>query len=318
MSDEKIVQTQPAIEQTADAIASAPAPYMTIDKGEGFAVSLPTDEAKLVSVLRKVNALGKDIMACDWEKDKEYKSTTPGRNYFYLSSDKTKMNIAPLIFKNGLVFVPNTTDLTPRPPVGSMTTHWTITYTGTLYDIDTGAHISGSVYGEAADSGDKAMGKAITSGNKLFWFNMFQIADGIDPEASPSERASVESRKNLNANTVEPPAKTPAVAPATASAPAVPKAVPPTVPKAVPPTTASAPAVPKTDAPAVPKAEPPKTASAPAVPVVKGGEAPATRQIIPMALGNAIAKIVESRPELEEEAHAIKTIAEAQDFVAKY
>lgn len=52
----------------------------------------------------------------------------------------------------------------------------------TLYDMDTGDSVVSRVSGEALDSGDKGLYKAITGANKYFLMKTFLIPTGDDPE----------------------------------------------------------------------------------------------------------------------------------------
>ena len=141
------------------------------------------------SLLKKVNELRADVLTKDWADDKNF--VMGGKVlYPYLSADKVKKTIAPLIHKHGLELVMEFTDLTERAEVGGFKQHWSVKLNATLMDCDTGASLTTSVYGESGDVGDKGINKAQTTAIKQWVMSQFLIADGIDPEGDSPMRTS--------------------------------------------------------------------------------------------------------------------------------
>ena len=181
------------------------------------------------ALLSKINALRADVLTKDWSDDKNF--MMGGKvMYPYLSADKVKKTIAPLFHKHGLELVMNFTDLTERAEVGGFKQHWSIKLEATLIDVDTGAEMTNTVYGEAGDVGDKGINKAQTAAIKQWIMSQFLVADGIDPEGDSPMRTNTfvpktheeteEVRSQVLAKAVKPapvppaPARKPVQAPA--------------------------------------------------------------------------------------------------------
>lgn len=184
----------------------------------------------------KLSALRKECTAMDWKKDG---FVAFGKsNFNYLSTDKIKANLSPLLAKHGLELNIVFREPTKLDAVGAMSQHWLVTLDATIIDGETGASVTDTVFGEAADSGDKALGKAQTYAIKAWASQKFLIADGMDPDAaesggssfrpkSPSETEEVRSK--VLEQGVKPPApvpapKAPTPAPVPAPAPKAPEA----------------------------------------------------------------------------------------------
>ena len=139
------------------------------------------EKEDMKGLLTKINALRADVLTKDWSDDKNF---IMGNKilYPYLSADKVKKTISPLFHKHGLELVMNFTELTERAEVGGFKQHWSIKLEATLLDVDTGAQLTTTVYGEAGDVGDKGINKAQTAAIKQWVMSQFLVADGIDPE----------------------------------------------------------------------------------------------------------------------------------------
>lgn len=199
-----------------------------------------TEKEDMKGLLTKINALRADVLTKDWSDDKNF--MMGGKvMYPYLSADKVKKTIAPLFHKHGLELVMNFTDLIERGEVGGFKQHWTIKLEATILDVDTGAELTTTVYGEAGDVGDKGINKAQTAAIKQWVMSQFLVADGIDPEGdSPMVKTTFtpktheeneEVRSQILAKTVKPapapPAPKPKVeAPKVPAAPVDPVALP--------------------------------------------------------------------------------------------
>ena len=156
----------------------------------------------------RFNAFRKDALACDWAPDK-YLSLPSNKGYQYISSDKCRRNIAPLLVKHGLEFVPEFSDLTMHPAYGNVPNHWSVKLTAHLVDCETGISQTSVVYGECGDTGDKGIIKAQTAAIKQWILQNNLLADGMDPDGvadsaenaggtfhkkSPAEEAEVKSK----------------------------------------------------------------------------------------------------------------------------
>lgn len=186
-------------------------------------------------VLRKLNKVRVDVAALDWSPDRVMKiGTDKNKWYPYLSIDKMKGQMGSMFARHGLEIQPMFTDLEFRPAIGNMSQHVTLTLCMTVWDVDTGASMEYVIFGEAGDSGDKAISKAQGYALKSWLSTTFMLSEGFDPDAvdatqelpdvpkiftrTPIEEVEMRS-KVLDAG----------VKPATAAAPARP-AVKPAVP----------------------------------------------------------------------------------------
>ncbi len=152
---------------------------------------------------RKLSELRKQILSKDWKDDKTF--PMGGKAVGFVSSDKVKKTIAPLLCQAGLELVSQFSDLSFINQSPSQT-HAVVKFTAQLVDVDTGYCGSEScAYGAATDSGDKAVGKAQTYALKYWIMSQFLITDGIDPDAvydsapsfyrkSPEEQEEITSK----------------------------------------------------------------------------------------------------------------------------
>lgn len=196
------------------------------------------EKEDIVKFYAKMKSVRKEILAADWGKDKYLSFGAKG--YYYLSVDKMKRIIAPILLNNGLDLSVTFHDLEQRQEIGSMTQHWTVKLDAALSDMDTGFCKTYYVYGESGDSGDKGVSKAQTAAMKQFLSNVFLLIDGIEPDegdagtvssetfASP-HKSSTEVRSAVLSNAVK--SNTP-TAPKVPGTPVVPKTPP--IPKATP------------------------------------------------------------------------------------
>ena len=207
-----------------------------------------------VALLKKINKAREDIQKCDWMKDK-FLSYGGKSGYRYISVDKMKANVAPILQKHGLEWKVDFNTPDKAEPLQSLPQHWIIRLDVELIDIDTGYSICDVVYGEAGDTLDKGVTKAESYALKTWLAMKFMIADGMDPDAEDTSAPTVPFKPKTPAEQTQVISKTlgQGVAPAAPAAPAAPPV----------PTPAPAPVMPP-----VPKAEPAK--KVPAVPKVSG------------------------------------------------
>lgn len=180
-----------------------------------------SEKEDMKSLYTKVNELRAEALTKDWTDDKQF--IMNGRvAYPYLSADKVKKTIAPLLHKHNLELQMSFSELTERAEVGGFKQHWTIKLDASLIDVDTGASLTTTVYGEAGDVGDKGINKAQTAAIKQWILSEFLVADGIDPECdtpmrsstytpkTPEETEEVKSKVLSHTVADEPKAETPA------------------------------------------------------------------------------------------------------------
>lgn len=132
------------------------------------------------NVYKKMNAFRKALLKQDWTPDK-FMSLSNNRGFSYVSAEKLKLNIGPLLAEHDLELSLNFHDLEMRPAVGQMSQHWTVCCDATFVDTESGESHTMTVYGEAGDSGDKGVGKAQTHAIKQIFFQGFLVADDGDP-----------------------------------------------------------------------------------------------------------------------------------------
>lgn len=132
------------------------------------------------SLLTKISELRADVLSKDWTDDKMMRGG--GMQYPYLSTDKILRNVSPLLSKHGVEMTIEYVNPTLTRDFGNMSAHWTVELIVTLWDIESGEHLSNHVFGEAADSLDKGLAKAQTYALKKWITSFFMISDGIDTD----------------------------------------------------------------------------------------------------------------------------------------
>jgi hypothetical protein len=288
------------------------------------------NERRPRGLYEKINALRGDVVKMDWTKD-GYASFGK-TSYKYLPTDKIKANLAPYFHKRGLELQIKFYGLQFLPAVGNMTQHVVLILDATVIDIDSGESMTDTVYGEAADSGDKAIGKAQTYAIKSWASNKFLIADGMDPDEVESTGNVFRPKSNAETEEVRSKVLEQGVPP-TPQAPAVPKA--PAVPAKAPAEPVEAPKV--ESEPEIPAA-PEKPAEAVPEPVAEQPKAPAPMEDQPpkfkisAAQQKAIKKITDSWEKAAKEGKvdaeqynamsmacaSISSTAEAMEFINTY
>ena len=138
---------------------------------------------------KKLRDLRKVISEQDWTDDGRFiVPSNPSKNYTYVTADKAKKNLNAAMMETGLEIIVRYSDLQFHPGIGSMTQHVSVICHMTVYDPDTpDTGIVFEAFGEAADSGDKAVNKAQTDGIKQIIFNVWLVADNSDPDRNISD-----------------------------------------------------------------------------------------------------------------------------------
>lgn len=150
-----------------------------------------TDETEMmdpkfrIAIYKKINAMRNDVLKADWKPDNFYVIRKDNTRVDYVSVGKMKANLNPIFQKNGVEY-----DLCfgDPVPVGGSASHFIVPLTVTMVDVESGAWCIDKVNGEAADVGDKAIGKAQSYAMKQWLSNRFMISDGSDdPEGADAE-----------------------------------------------------------------------------------------------------------------------------------
>ena len=133
---------------------------------------------EVVALFHKISEFRKKINALDWDDDQVFHNqNNPKGDYTYLSEKKLKNNIKGVLPEVGLEWTLDYSNVQILEAVGSMRCHFMVQGIMRLIDIDTGYSQSYTAFGEAADSGDKALRKAQTSALKAIMDNNFHISD---------------------------------------------------------------------------------------------------------------------------------------------
>lgn len=199
-------------------------------------------DGQSLTFLQRLNRFRADVQRCDWSYDK-YLTLAGNRGYPYISSDKCRRNMAPLLVKHGFELVISFSELTRHPGYGNATNHWTVRLDASLKDVITGEMQTSTVYGEAGDSGDKGLAKAQTAAIKQWILTTQLLAEGMDPDVDSSavptgsfQKRTPEETEEVRSKVLEHGLK-PSNAPAEPRKPVKreePKEVPKEVPKEIP------------------------------------------------------------------------------------
>lgn len=181
-----------------------------------------------------MNKVRAELLALDWKDDK-FLSLGGMKGYNYLSIDKIKRNLAPVLQANGIDLGIEYCDLTQLGDANAATQHWIVTLKASLIDISTGFERIYTAFGESSDHGDKGVNKAQTAAMKQFLSNTFMLIDGVDPDADSGERTGaftpktptevLEAKSAILSNAVKPKPAVPQK-PAPVIRPMAPKNVP--------------------------------------------------------------------------------------------
>lgn len=141
-----------------------------------------TSNKEAVGFYTKMNKVRADLLTLDWKDDK-FLSLGGRSGYNYLSIDKIKRNLAPVLQANGIDLGIEYCDLTQLGDANAAMQHWIVTLRASLIDIESGFERTYTAFGESSDHGDKGVNKAQTAAMKQFLSNTFMLIDGIDPDA---------------------------------------------------------------------------------------------------------------------------------------
>lgn len=140
------------------------------------------------TLVSKISAVLKDIGAV------AKTGKNQGQGFMYRSIDEITSAIHPLLARHGLVIIPEVKNIERQERTSKNGGSMTFTVVRVTYHIrctESDAVIVGETYGEAADSGDKSLGKALTYAYKKFLEQLFCLSpsEREDPDAFSRDEA---------------------------------------------------------------------------------------------------------------------------------
>lgn len=115
------------------------------------------------------------------------------QGFTFRGIDAVMQAVGPALRKHGVLVIPTAEDLhseTYTTAKGTMMRNVTVTMSYTVFGPD-GDHFTGRTYGEAADSGDKAVTKAQSVAYRTFLLQALTVPTGDqDPDAEVHERSA--------------------------------------------------------------------------------------------------------------------------------
>lgn len=142
---------------------------------------------KVLGALHRTRAAIDDL---DWSLD----GYNDKQGYRFLSHRKMKANMNKALLTANAEFIVSYDSYEMKEPIGMMKQHYVIEATGTFFDVESGESLVFKAFGEAADSGDKAIGKAQTNAYKSLIAQTFQISElNEDGESIISSNDSVKT-----------------------------------------------------------------------------------------------------------------------------
>lgn len=144
-------------------------------------------------IMQKMNLLRQEVVKLNWVPDGIM--TVQGRSVSYITINKVKANLAPVLAKVGVELNLFYDAPEKLPGIGNMTQQWKVVLYGRFIDCESGASVLTRTYGVSADSGDKGLKKAHTSALGVWLYSQFLLADFTD-SADNEEDVPVFRMKN--------------------------------------------------------------------------------------------------------------------------
>jgi hypothetical protein len=141
-----------------------------------------------MQVLKAIQGVMKDLVAVGISKDQ----FNTAQKFKFRGIDDVYAAVAPLLVKHELLIVPDVQDVervVRERENDKITIHTVIKVRYQLFHTD-GSTLSTTIYGEAADSGDKGVSKALSMAYKYLVFQSFCVpteGQGHDPDAEVVE-----------------------------------------------------------------------------------------------------------------------------------
>ncbi len=137
--------------------------------------------------LKKLKNL-QDIMdSFSWEKD----GINRHQSYKYITEKQYKANFAKALKATGLIWKMETIGYEFVPAISDKMHMVICNFKGQIIDPETGEREEYLFNGSGADTGDKALYKAVTGGHKFFLASNFNVAEDNDPESDADEVSKV-------------------------------------------------------------------------------------------------------------------------------
>lgn len=147
------------------------------------------------TIFKALSAVQSDLAKVGISKNQ--KNTHQG--YKFRGIDDVLNTLAPIIAKHGVLIIPNVLNKeikTSNTRNGGIASHAIVEVGFALYDQE-GDSICHTAYGEALDTSDKAINKAMTAAYKYFLFQAFCIPiDGVE-DADAQQLEQAESQPEL-------------------------------------------------------------------------------------------------------------------------
>jgi len=156
-------------------------------------IQLHFQEHHVSEVYKAISAVAKDLCAAGISKDQ----FNQAQKFKFRGIDDTLAALSPLLVKHGLLILPKARFLRQEGRDGTnskgepkFTMHTTIDVDYTFVSVKDGSSHECSISGEAADSGDKGVAKALSMSFKYLIFQAFAVpteGQGHDPDAETVE-----------------------------------------------------------------------------------------------------------------------------------
>ena len=149
---------------------------------------MATAKTEGLTFLQKLKTLQDTMDSFSWEKD----GINRHQSYKYITEKQYKTNFKKALKKTGLLWKMETLSYQFIPDVTERQHMIVCNFRGQIIDPETGEREEYLFSGSGADSGDKALYKAVTGGHKFFLASNFNVAEDMEPESDRDEVPNVQ------------------------------------------------------------------------------------------------------------------------------
>ena len=149
---------------------------------------MTTIKTEGLTFLKKLKTLQDTMDSFSWEKD----GINRHQSYKYITEKQYKTNFKKALKKAGLLWKMETLNYQFIPDVTERQHMIVCNFRGQIIDPETGEREEYLFSGSGADSGDKALYKAVTGGHKFFLASNFNVAEDMEPESDRDEVPNVQ------------------------------------------------------------------------------------------------------------------------------
>lgn len=149
---------------------------------------MATAKTEGLTFLQKLKTLQDTMDSFSWEKD----GINRHQSYKYITEKQYKTNFKKALKKTGLLWKMETLNYQFIPDVTERQHMIVCNFRGQIIDPETGEREEYLFSGSGADSGDKALYKAVTGGHKFFLASNFNVAEDMEPESDRDEVPNVQ------------------------------------------------------------------------------------------------------------------------------